>query len=146
LVEKSRGGTTISSVGGQKQPPVDRYIAGYQAGARKIVPGMKTLNAYSQDWVDQAKCKQAALDQIGSGSNIVFAVAGGCGLGALDAAKQQSVWAIGVDADQSYLGPQVLTSALKRVDVSVYDTIQQVLDGKFKGGTDSVFSLSNDGV
>jgi len=146
LVEKSRGGTTIGSVGGQKQPPVDRYIAGYQAGARKVVPGIKTLNAYSQDWVDQAKCKQAALDQIGSGASIVFAVAGGCGLGALDAAKQQSIWAIGVDADQSYLGPQVLTSALKRVDVSVYDTIQQVLDGKFKGGTDSVFSLSNDGV
>jgi basic membrane protein A and related proteins len=146
LVEKSRGGDVIGSVGGQKQPPVDRYIAGYQAGARSVVPGMKTLNAYSQDWVDQAKCKQAALDQIGSGANIVFAVAGGCGLGALDAAKQQSVWAIGVDADQSYLGPQVLTSALKRVDVSVYDTIQQVLDGKFKGGTDSVFSLSNDGV
>jgi basic membrane protein A len=146
LVEKQGGGKTIGSVGGQKQPPVDRYIAGYQAGARKVVPGIKTLNAYSQDWVDQAKCKQATLDQIGSGANIVFAVAGGCGLGTLDAAKEQGVWAIGVDADQSYLGPQVLTSALKRVDVSVFDTIQAVLDGKFKGGTDSVFSLKNDGV
>jgi basic membrane protein A len=146
LVEKGRNGTTIGSVGGQKQPPVDRYIAGYQAGARSVVPGMKTLNAYSQDWVDQAKCKQATLDQIGNGANIVFAVAGGCGLGTLDAAKERGIWAIGVDADQSYLGPQVLTSALKRVDVSVYDTIRQVLDGKFKGGTDSVFSLSNDGV
>ena len=56
------------------------------------------------------------------------------------------MWGIGVDADQSYLGPQVLTSAMKRVDTSVYATIQQVLDGKFAGGTDSVFSIENDGV
>jgi basic membrane protein A len=147
LVEKQSGKqNTIGSVGGQKQPPVDRYIAGYQAGAKAADPGVKLMNAYSQDWVDQAKCKQAALDEIGSGADIVFQVAGGCGLGALDAAKEKGVWGIGVDADQSYLGPHILTSALKRVDVSVYDTIQQVLDGKFKGGTDLVFSLKNDGV
>jgi len=52
----------------------------------------------------------------------------------------------GVDADQSYLGKQVLTSALKRVDTSVYSTIQQVLNNKFAGGTDAVFSLKNNGV
>jgi basic membrane protein A and related proteins len=147
LQEKQSGGkNTIGSVGGQKQPPVDRYIAGYQAGARAADPSIKLLNTYSQDWVDQAKCKQAALNEISQGASIVFQVAGGCGLGVLDAAKQQGVWGIGVDADQSYLGPQVLTSALKRVDTSVYDTIQQVLDGKFQGGTNAVFSLKNDGV
>jgi basic membrane protein A len=147
LVEKKSGTkNTIGSVGGQKQPPVDRYIAGYQAGAKAADPGLKLLNAYSQDWVDQAKCKQAALDEIGNGADIVFQVAGGCGLGALDAAKEKGVWGIGVDADQSYLGSHILTSALKRVDVSVYDTVQQVLDGKFKGGADAVFSLKNDGV
>jgi basic membrane protein A len=147
LIEKQKGGhATIGSVGGQKQPPVDRYIAGYQAGARKADPGIKLLNTYSQDWVDQAKCKQAALDEISAGANIVFQVAGGCGLGVLDAAKQQGVWGIGVDADQSYLGPQVLTSAMKRVDTSVYSTIQQVIAGKFAGGTNAVFSLKNNGV
>jgi basic membrane protein A and related proteins len=64
----------------------------------------------------------------------------------LDAAKQRNVWGIGVDADQSYLGPQVLTSAEKGVDTSVYSTVQQVLENKFKGGTNAVFDLSNDGV
>ena len=147
LVEKQSGKqNTIGSVGGQKQPPVDRYIAGYQAGALKADPNIKLLNSYSNEWVDQAKCKQLALNQISDGADIVFQVAGGCGLGVLDAAKEQGVWGIGVDADQSYLGPQVLTSALKRVDTSVYSTIQQVLDDKFAGGTDSVFSLKNDGV
>jgi basic membrane protein A len=147
LVEKSTGkSNTIGSVGGEKQPPVDRYIAGYQAGAKKADPSVKLLNAYSQDWVDQAKCKQAALNQIAAGATIVFQVAGGCGLGVLDAAKEKGVWGIGVDADQSYLGRQVLTSALKRVDTSVYLTIKQVLAGKFAGGTNAVFSLRNNGV
>lgn len=143
-----RGGkqNTIGSVGGEKQPPVDRYIAGYEAGARKADPTVKLLNAYSQDWVDQAKCKTAALNQISAGANIVFQVAGGCGLGVLDAAKERNAWGIGVDADQSYLGPQVLTSAMKRVDTSVYSTIQQVLDHRFAGGTNAVFSLKNNGV
>jgi basic membrane protein A len=146
LVEKAQDGHTIGSVGGQKQPPVDRYIAGYQAGAKAADPTLKFVNGYSQEWVDQAKCKTIALNQIAAGANIVFQVAGGCGLGVLDAAKQENVWGIGVDADQSYIGPQVLTSAEKGVDTSVYATIQQVLHGTFKGGTNSVFDLSNQGV
>ncbi len=147
LMERRDGKqNTIGSVGGEKQPPVDRYIAGYEAGARQADPTVKLLNAYSQDWVDQAKCKTAALNQIAAGANVVFQVAGGCGLGVLDAAKERQVWGIGVDADQSYLGPQVLTSAMKRVDTSVYSTIQQVLNHKFAGGTNAVFSLANNGV
>jgi basic membrane protein A and related proteins len=147
LLDRGNGKqNTIGSVGGEKQPPVDRYIAGYEAGARKADPTVKLLNAYSQDWVDQAKCKTAALNQISTGANIVFQVAGGCGLGVLDAAKERNVWGIGVDADQSYLGPQVLTSAMKRVNTSVYSTIQQVLAHKFAGGTNAVFSLANNGV
>jgi basic membrane protein A len=137
---------TIGSVGGQKIPPVDHYIAGYQAGAKKAVPGIKTLNAYSQNFVAQDKCKEIALNQIAQGSEVEFQVAGGCGLGALDAAKTKKVWGIGVDADQAYIGPQVLTSALKKVDVAVFKTIQSAQDGSFKGGADSVFSIANGGI
>jgi basic membrane protein A len=141
------GGTdTISSVGGQKIPPVDHYIAGYQAGAKKADPGIKTVNAYSQEFVDQAKCKEPALNQISAGSDIVFQVAGGCGLGALDAAKERGVWGIGVDADQAYLGPYILTSAVKKVDVAVFDTLKETQDSSFKGGQDSYFDLTNNGV
>ena len=80
------------------------------------------------------------------GSVVVFQVAGGCGLGALDAAKEKGVWGVGVDADQGYLGPYVLTSALKRVDTAVYDSIKDAKDGKFKGGQDAVYGLDIDGV
>jgi basic membrane protein A len=137
---------TISSVGGIKIPPVDRFIAGYQKGAADANPDVTTLNAYSQDFVDQAKCKEVALDQISNGSDIVFQVAGGCGLGALDAADEQGVWGIGVDADQASLGDHVLTSALKRVDEAVFQTIEAVATGTFAGGGVSLFGLAEDGV
>lgn len=147
LAEKrAPGKDMISSVGGMKEPPVDRFIAGYQAGARKADPGITILNGYSQDWDDQAKCKELALDQIANGSHVVFQVAGGCGLGALDAARERKVWGIGVDADQAFLGKHVLTSAQKKVDSAVFQTIQSVLDGSFAGGRDAVYGLAQDGV
>jgi basic membrane protein A len=146
VAAKARGGTTVSSVGGQKQPPVDRYIAGFQAGAKAAFPGVKTLNSYSNDFTVQAKCKELALNQIQAGSVVVFQVAGGCGLGALDAAQEKKVWGIGVDADQGYLGSYVLTSALKRVDTAVYQAIADAKAGQFKGGQNAVYGLKQNGV
>jgi basic membrane protein A len=147
LEEKRRPGPdVIGSVGGQKQPPVDRFIAGYQAGAKAADPGIKVLNGYSEDFSDQAKCKQVALNQIEQGAGAIFQVAGGCGLGALDAAKEKGVWGIGVDADQSFLGPHILTSAVKRVDTAVFLAIKSVVDGRFKGGTNMIFGLKQNGV
>src|SRR5438132_951759 len=128
------------------QPPVDRFIAGYQAGAKAADPGIKVLNGYSQDFTDQAKCKQVALNQIEQGAGVIFQVAGGCGLGALDAAKEKHVWGIGVDADQSFLGPHILTSATKHVDQAVFLTIKDVIAGKFHGGRNSIYGLKDDGV
>jgi basic membrane protein A and related proteins len=146
LYAKDNDITTISSVGGQKIPPVDHYIAGYQAGAKAANPSIKTLNAYSQDFVDQAKCKEIALSQIARGSGIVFQVAGQCGLGALDAAKEKGKQGIGVDADQSYLGSYILTSAIKKVDVAVVNTVKQVQDDKFTGGVNTTFEVANGGA
>ena len=147
LYVKDKGGDqVISSVGGQKIPPVDAYIAGFQAGAKKANPDIKTLNGYSEDFVKQDLCKELALNQIAEGSQVVFQVAGQCGLGALDAAKEKSMQGIGVDADQGYLGAHIITSALKKVDVAVFDTVKAVQDGSFKGGTDTIFDVKSGGV
>jgi len=146
LWAKDNQAKVISTVGGQKIPPVDHYIAGYQAGAKAAYPAIKTLNGYSQDFVDQAKCKEIALNQIAQGSKVVFQVAGQCGLGALDAAKEKKVQGIGVDADQSYLGPHILTSALKKVDVAVFQAIKNAQAGKFAGGTDVIASVKSGGI
>ncbi|HEU5277711.1 MAG TPA: BMP family ABC transporter substrate-binding protein [Gaiellaceae bacterium] len=146
LEAKRAGGSTISAVGGFKEPPVDRFIAGYKAGAEAAVPGITVRWNYSQNWDDQAKCKELALNQIAAGSKVVFQVAGGCGLGALSAAKDESVWGIGVDGDQSFLGPHVLTSALKGVDSAVFLTIKAKQDDAFEGGKNVVFGIDQDGV
>jgi basic membrane protein A len=136
----------VSTVGGQKIPPVDHYIAGFQAGAKAANPKVTTLNAYSQSFTDQAACKQLALNQISQHSDVVFQVAGGCGLGALSAAKEKNVWGVGVDADQAYLGSFILTSAVKKVDVAVFDTVKEIQAGTFKGGTTDFFTAQNGGA
>jgi basic membrane protein A len=146
LWAKDNNATTVSTVGGQKIPPVDHYIAGFEAGAKAANPQIETLSGYSQDFVDQAKCKEIALDQIAQGSKVVFQVAGQCGLGALDAAKEKNVQGIGVDNDQSFLGDHILTSALKKVDEAVFSSIKRANDGTFKGGTDVVATVENGGV
>lgn len=139
--------TTISSVGGEKIPQVDTWLAGYAAGAKAADSGIEVLNDYSQTFVDQAKCKEIALEQISRGSKIVFQAAGGCGLGALDAVKTSSgVLGIGVDADQRYLGEFVMTSAVKEVNVAVLDTVKEVQEGTFKAGRNNTFDLANEGV
>jgi basic membrane protein A len=143
---KRDGGNTISAVGGIKIPTVDIFIAAYRAGARKCVPGTRTLVDYSQEFVDQAKCTELATNQVDRGSKVVFAVAGGCGLGALDVAKQRGVWGVGVDNDQAFLGPHIITSAVKRVDVAVDTAVFSAKTGSYKGGRDLVFNLKNNGV
>jgi basic membrane protein A and related proteins len=145
MAQAKGGRQVISAVGGQKLPTVEIFIAGYKAGAEAANPDVKVLIGYSQDFVAQAKCKELALDQIQQGSQAVFQVAGQCGLGALDAARERDVWGIGVDRDQSDLGDHILTSAVKRVDVSVYDSIQDAIEGNLTGG-DKLYNLENEGV
>ena len=104
---------------------------------------MKVEHSYSQDFVDQAKCKEDALNQIANGAGVVFQVAGQCGLGVLCAAKEKGVFGIGVDADQGYLGSHVLTSATKKVDVAVYKTIEaaKATRAKFKTNISAIFTV-----
>jgi basic membrane protein A len=136
----------ISSVGGHQVPAVERYIAGYQAGARGANPRVTTLNSYTDDFLDPMKGRSVALSQIAKGSRVVFQVASACGLGALEAAGERGIWGIGVDVDQSHLGRHILTSAVKRMDVAVFDTIERLARGTLETGRTSHFSLPNGGV
>jgi basic membrane protein A len=138
----------ISSVGGISIPPVNRYIAGYQAGARAADPGVKLLNGYSGDFSAQDKCQGLAQQQIAQGADIIFQVAGQCGLGAINAARDKGLWGIGVDTNQALQigSKQLLASATKGVDVSVVDVVGQLVGGNFKGGTDLVLGISENGA
>jgi basic membrane protein A len=142
----SPGEEVISSVGGQRVPGVERWIAGYEAGARRANPRVTTLNSYTDDFWDPVKGRSVALSQIAKGSRVVFQVASTCGLGALEAARERGVWGIGVDVDQSDLGQHILTSAVMRLDVAVFDTIAELVRGTLETGRTSSFSLGNGGV
>jgi basic membrane protein A and related proteins len=132
---------TVSTVGGISVPSVNNWIAGFRTAVKDTKPDVKLLNAYSQDFNDQAKCKEIALDQIAQGSDVVFQVAGQCGLGALDAACQEGVMAIGVDADQSFAGDCVITSGLKPLELAVFETIKSAQEDSFEGGTNRFFGI-----
>lgn len=136
----------LSAVGGISIPSVNSFIAGYRFCARRANRNARVLIGHSQSFTDQAKCKEVALNHISRGANAVFQVAGGCGLGALSAARERRKWGIGVDADQAYLGAHMLTSAVKRVDESVYQSIQAIQRGTFRGGMNATFNLRNKGV
>ena len=142
----SPGEEVISSVGGERLPGVERWISGYQAGARAANPGVTTLNGYTDSFLDPVKARTVALSQIAKGSRVVFQVAAACGLGALEVAREREVWGIGVDVDQSDLGPHILTSALIRFDVAVFDTIEALASGTLETGRTTRFSLENGGV
>ena len=144
---KTKGKLVLGAVGGKKIPSVDNWIAGYQAGAKAVDKRFKVLIDYSGDFPNSVapKCKELALKHISQGAQAVFQVAGGCGLGALQAAKQKKVWGIGVDADQAYLGSHIMTSGVKRVDTAVYTFFKLGKAGKLGPGKDLVFNLKNGG-
>jgi basic membrane protein A and related proteins len=149
LQVKSQGGRqVISAVGANNVPAIVKFISGYIQGAKKANPRIRVLANYANDptFSDQAKCKETALGQIQQGTRAIFQVAGGCGLGALSAAKQAKIWGIGVDADQLYLGSHMLTSALKGVDLAVEELTALAQDGKLRSQRDYVYSLKNNGV
>ena len=151
-IPKLLGHNTIGAVGGLSIPPVNRYIAGYKYCAQKVDPSINVVIGYSNDFSDPTKCKSTALNQINNNqADILFQVAGGCGVGVLDAATQHNVYSIGVDVDQSKdstgaVRPSVITSAVKRIDVAVYDIIKDTQNGNFTSNPPKFFDIAHDGV
>jgi basic membrane protein A len=145
LMEKDRIGAsthnTIGYLGGKQIPGVTHYLAGYVAGAEKADPSVRVLGRYAQTFVNARLGRRFGVDQIAKGADILFQVAAQTGGGYLSAAQQKHVYGIGADIDQSYLGPFVITSALKHVDIAVEEVIRSTLRGSFQSG-DERFGIS----
>ena len=137
----------VGFIGGLPAPSVVRYQYGYKYGVTNTNKDTQILEQYVNSFTDQAKGKAIANQMYSNGADIVFTCGGDVGTGAIEAAKENGKYAIGVDRDQSDLAPKnVLTSAIKRVDVGVYETVKDLLDGKFEGGTVTVYGLDQDAV
>jgi basic membrane lipoprotein Med (substrate-binding protein (PBP1-ABC) superfamily)/DNA-binding SARP family transcriptional activator len=151
---------TIGFVGGFQIPTVERFRAGFEAGARAVDPAVEILAAYTSldgtGFADEDLANEAATRMYQRGADVVFHATGAAGGGVFAAAREESdrqgrhLWAIGVDADQ-YLDaselerPHVLTSMIKRFDVAVYELIRDYLDGGLEP-TGRVLTLADGGV
>ncbi|RPE67281.1 nucleoside-binding protein [Pacificibacter maritimus] len=141
-------GDTVSFIGGMDMPLISKFACGYAQGFKSVKPdGTVIVNMTGTTpaaWNDPIKGGELTRAQKAAGSEVVFAAAGGTGLGVLQTAKDEGILAIGVDSNQNYLQPgTVLTSMVKRVDNAVYDAFMQgdALETGF-----SVMGLSNGGV
>ncbi len=129
----------IGFVGGMDIPLIRAFACGYNQGAKSVNPKIESLQnmvgTTSAAWNDPAKGGELARAQFDRGVDVVFAVAGGSGMGTLQTAKAKGKLAIGVDSNQNYLHPgTMLTSMVKRVDIAIYDAFMQMKNGTWKAG------------
>lgn len=144
----------LGVIGGLPIPPVDDFIYGFRNGARCANISATVLISYTYDFMNPDLGAQYARAMMDAGADVIFAPAGGTAAGAVLTATQSGVWGIGVDVDFYYTvfasgtvpgSDRLLTSALKRLDNAVFQTIADVVSGTFTPGTRR-YDLAEDGV
>ncbi len=145
---------TVGIVAGMEIPPVVKFRNGYENGVHYTCPNCTVIGVYIDSFVDPARGKAAADSQIAEGADVIFGAGGPTGSGGILGAAQQGVWAIGVDQDEYFTtfkggaeagADRLLSSAMKRVDVAVYNAVKAAYDGTFEGRT-VVFDAAVNGV
>jgi basic membrane protein A len=142
----------VGFLGGQTGPLIEKFQAGYEAGVESVCPDCEVLVKYAgstpEAFVDPGKGKEISLQQISQGADIIYHASGNTGAGLFDAAKQEKIFAIGVDLDQAQLfkDSPILTSVVKRVDNAVYQTIASVSKGEKPKGTTVDRGLKEKGI
>lgn len=140
-------GKVIGMVGGVDLPVIRNFKVGYEAGAKYIDPEVEVETIFAGDFEDPAKGKESALALYSRGADIVYHVAGKTGEGVFEAAEETGKYAIGVDTDQRYINPDVIVASMvKRVGMSIYDTIERIQDGTLESGKVYYYGLEENGV
>lgn len=138
---------SIGFIGGMEIPSVDGFLIGFEDAIKRENADVKVLKQYANSFTDAAKGKAIANQMINQGTDIIFTAGGGVNSGVFEACKENGIKAIGVDMPSNHIQPDtIITSALKRVDVGVKSTINDLVNGKFEGGQIKLFNLSNGGV
>jgi basic membrane protein A len=140
----------VGFVGGMDVPLIQKFEAGYKAGVKSVCADCEVIVQYAgvtpEAFRNPGKGKELALNQYQQGVNVIYHASGATGLGVFEAARQTGKYAIGVDADQYSEAPgRIVTSMVKGIDVAVYDMINRVKQGTFKGGV-YTYGLAENGV
>jgi len=144
--DKLKGKSTAGVVGALDIPLINKFIAGFTAGAKYVNPDMKVLKDYVGDFSDPTTAKEISIAMNNKGADIIYHAAGGSGLGVFQAAKEKNFYGIGANSNQNGIEPNnIVASMLKRVDVATFDVVKKTLEGKFKPGITSL-GIPEDGV
>ena len=140
----------VGFVGGMDIPLIRKFALGYVEGAKHINPDIDIFQNMTgttpSAWNDPTRGGELARSQFDRGADVVYAAAGGTGIGVYQAAKDAGKLAIGVDSNQNYMHPgTMLTSMIKRVDVAVYESFRDAREGTWQGGI-QILGLAEDGV
>ncbi len=145
--DKINAKKVIGAVGGMDIPVIRNFVAGYEAGAQYIDPEVKVEVGFVGSFEDPAKGKEMALTISNKGADIIFQIAGNTGNGVIEAAKESGFYAIGVDSDQGYIAPEfIMGSMMKRVGLSIFETIQKIIDGSYENGAVMTYGIAQNGV
>ena len=137
----------VGFIGGMESPVISKFDYGFRAGVKAANPDAEVMVQYANSFTDSALGKTIANQMHSKNADIIFTCAGAVGIGAIEAAKENGKKAIGVDQDQNSLAPEnVITSAMKNIDVSVEEMLSKVVDGSYKGGEVIINTLAMNGV
>ena len=137
----------VGFIGGMESPVISKFDYGFRAGVKAANPKCELTVRYLNSFSDSALAKSVANQMHKDGVDVIYTAAGAAGTGAIEAAKEANKYAIGVDRDQSDLAPEnVLTSAVKKLNVASYDLVKDLVEGTFKGGAEKVYGLKEGGV
>ena len=143
-LENSHGSNTIGFVGGKDIATINQFAAGYESGARLANPDIKVLRSYVGSFSDPTTATELATSLYEQGADIVFACAGGSGLGVFTAAEKQNGYAFGIETNQNSLSPDhIIACGTRAWNEAIYDVTQKALDGTLKGGILS-YGISDD--
>ncbi len=138
---------TIGMVGGMDIPVIRNFQVGYEEGAEYVDAETEVETVFAGDFEDPAQGKESALTLFSQDADIVFAAAGKTGEGVFQAAEEEERYVIGVDADQRYINPEVIiASVVKAVNVSVYESIERIINDELDSGSLYTYGLEEEGV
>ena len=147
IAGKTTKTNNVGFIGGMESPVISKFDYGFRAGVKAANPDAEVMVQYANSFTDSALGKTIANQMHSKNADIIFTCAGAVGIGAIEAAKENGKKAIGVDQDQNSLAPEnVITSAMKNIDVSVEEMLSKVVDGSYKGGEIIVNTLAMNGV
>lgn len=137
----------IGFVGGMEDPVIEKFMIGYQQGAKSVNPSIEVLVQYANTYSDDKVGAQIASDMIASGADVLYAAAGYTGVGLLQQAQKENVLAIGVDSDQYFYAEKaVVTSMLKNIDIAVFEYVEQFIKSEPTEQVLLEFGIKEDGV